>query len=120
MDLDLKATEEALADLLVTDLSAGSSELRKSLPALLEELQNKDRLVMALAGGNGTEYRLQTRESSWYDEFRAQEAELEAAPQRVEQKRAELLKTRFCRGPQEGSRHPRQGERGSRTHPYLR
>jgi hypothetical protein len=97
MDLGLKATEEALADLLVTDLSAGSSELRKSLPALLEELQNKDRLVMALAGGNGIEYRLQTRESSaWYDEFRAQEAELKAAPQRVEQKRADLLKTRFA------------------------
>ena len=96
MDIGLKATEEVLADLLVTDLSAGSSELRKKLPALLDELQNKDRLVMALAGGNGTEYRLQTRESSsWYDEFRAQEAELKAAPQRVEQKRADLLKTRF-------------------------
>lgn len=96
MDIGLKATEEALADLLVTDLSAGSSELRKQLPALLDELQNKDRLVMALAGGSGTEYRLQTRESSaWYDEFRAQEAELKAAPQRVEQKRADLLKGRF-------------------------
>jgi hypothetical protein len=97
MDIGLKATEDALADLLVTDLSAGSAELRKKLPALLEELQNKDRLVMALAGGSGTEYRLQTRESSaWYDEFRAQEAELKAAPQRVEQKRADLLKTRFA------------------------
>ncbi len=97
MDLGLQATEDVLADLLVTDLSAGSSELRKSLPALLDELQNKDRLVMALAGGNGTEYRLQTRESSaWYDEFRAQEAELKAAPQRVEQKRADLLKARFA------------------------
>lgn len=96
MDIGLKATEEVLADLLVTDLSAGSSELRKKLPALLDELQNKDRLVMALAGSNGTEYRLQTRESSsWYDEFRAQEAELKAAPQRVEQKRADLLKARF-------------------------
>lgn len=96
LDIGLKATEDALADLLVTDLSAGSSELRKKLPALLDELQNKDRLVMALAGGSGTEYRLQTRESSsWYDEFRAQEAELKAAPQRVEQKRADLLKARF-------------------------
>lgn len=96
LDLGLKATEDVLADLLVTDLSSGSSELRKKLPALLDELQNKDHLVMALAGGNGTEYRLQTRESSaWYDEFRAQEAELKAAPQRVEQKRADLLKVRF-------------------------
>jgi hypothetical protein len=96
LDLGLKATEDVLADLLVTDLSAGSSELRKKLPDLLDELQNKDRLVMAMAGGSGTEYRLQTRESSaWYDEFRAQEAELKAAPQRVEQKRSDLLKTRF-------------------------
>ncbi len=96
LDLGLKATEDVLADLLVTDLSAGSSELRKKLPTLLDELQNKDRLVMALAGGSGTEYRLQTRESSaWYDEFRAQEAELKAAPQRIEQKRADLLKARF-------------------------
>lgn len=97
LDIGLKATEDALADLLVTDLSAGSSELRKQLPALLGELQNKDRLVMALAGSSGTEYRLQTRESSaWYDEFRAQEAELKAAPQRVEQKRSDLLKNRFA------------------------
>ena len=96
LDLGLKATEDVLADLLVTDLAAGSSELRKKLPALLDELQNKDRLVMALAGGSGTEYRLQTRESSaWYDEFRAQEAELKDAHQRVEQKRADLLKARF-------------------------
>jgi hypothetical protein len=96
LDLGLKATEDALADLLVTDLSAGSSDLRKKLPAALDELQNKDRLVMVLAGASGSEYRLQTRESSaWYDEFRAQEAELKAAPQRVEQKRADLLKTRL-------------------------
>ncbi|QDZ26590.1 BREX system P-loop protein BrxC [Noviherbaspirillum sp. UKPF54] len=97
LDIGLKATEDALADLLVTDLSAGSSELRKKLPALLEELQNKDRLVMALAGSGGIEYRLQTRESSaWYDEFRAQEAVLKASPQLVEQKRTNLLKTRFA------------------------
>ena len=50
---------------------------------------------MALDGGNGTEYRLQTRESSaWYEEFRAQEAELKAAPQRSEVQRAELPKAR--------------------------
>ena len=96
LEIGLKATDDTLADLLVTDLAAGSAELRKKLPALLDELQNKDRLVMALVGGSGTEYRLQTRESSaWYDEFRAQEAELKAAPQRVEQKRSDLLKARF-------------------------
>lgn len=96
-DIGLKATEEALADLLVRNLAEGSAELRKKLPGLLDELQNKDHLVMALAGSNGTEYRLQTPESSaWYDEYRAQEAELRAAPQRLEQKRADLLKSRFA------------------------
>lgn len=97
LETGLKATEDVVADLLVTNLSAGSSELRKQLPDLLMELQDKDRLIMALAGSSGTEYRLQTRESSaWHDEFRAQEAELKAAPQRVEQRRAELFKARFA------------------------
>lgn len=97
LDIGIKATEEALADLLVSDLSQGSSELRKRIPGLLAELQNHDRLIMALAGPHGTEYRLQTRESSaWYDEFRAQDAELKSAPQRVEQKRADLFKARFA------------------------
>jgi len=86
-----------LADLLVTDLANGSSDLRKQLPELLHKLQNDDRLVMSLAGPNGLEYRLQTVESSaWYEEFRAQEAELKASPQRIEQQRADLFKARFA------------------------
>jgi len=96
MDIGLKATEDVLADLLVTDLKSGSLELRKALPPLLEELQKKDRLIMALDGAHGAEYRLQTRESSaWYDEFRSQEAEFKAAPQRIEVQRVELFKARF-------------------------
>ncbi len=96
LDIGLKATDDVLADLLVTDLASGSSELRKQLPDLLHKLQNDDRLIMSLAGPNGLEYRLQTIESSaWYEEFRAQEAELKAAPQRVEQQRADLFKARF-------------------------
>ena len=96
LDIGLKATDDVLADLLVTDLASGSSELRKQLPELLHNLQNEDRLVMSLAGPNGLEYRLQTIESSaWYEEFRAQEAELKSAPQRVEQRRTDLLKERF-------------------------
>lgn len=97
LDIGIKANQDVLADLLVTDLSAGSAELRKKLPVLLEELQNKDRLIMALAGASGTEYRLQTRESSsWYDEFRAQETELKGSPQRLEQKRSDLVRARFA------------------------
>lgn len=95
LDLGLRATEDTLADLLVTDLKTGSGELRKALPSCLDELQHQDRIIMALDGGSGTEYRLQTRESSaWYEEFRAQEAELKAAPQRIEVQRATLFKTR--------------------------
>ena len=96
LELGLKATEEALADLLVTDLAAGSASLRQQLPTLLKELQDTDRLIMAIAGTNGIEYRLQTRESSaWHEEYRAREAEFKAAPLLIEQKRVELLKTRF-------------------------
>lgn len=96
LDLGLKATEDVLADLLVTDLAEGSASLRKQLPDLLTQLQQDDRLIMALSGSQGTEYRLQTRESgSWYDTFRAHEAELKGAPQQVEQKRAEALRTRL-------------------------
>jgi hypothetical protein len=96
LDIGLKATEDTLADLLVTDLAQGSGPLRQALPDLLHELQADDRLIMALSSSHGMEYRLQTRESSaWYDTYRAQETELKAAPQRVEQKRAELLKARL-------------------------
>lgn len=94
--IGLKPTEDVLADLLVTDLKGGSTELRRTIPALLDELQEKDHLVMALEGPNGAEYHLQTRESSaWYDEFRSQESQLKASPQNIEVKRADFFKARF-------------------------
>ncbi|EIC19850.1 hypothetical protein Thi970DRAFT_03455 [Thiorhodovibrio frisius] len=95
-DIGLRATEDSLADLLVTDLSGGSSTLRKRIPALLDELHNKDGLVMAIATPAGTEYRLQTAESSaWHDEYRKQVAELSANTQRLEMERIDLFKTAY-------------------------
>lgn len=95
-EIGLRATDEVLADLLVVDLGAGSAELRNALPALLDELQSQDRLIMALQGGEGTEYRLQTRESStWHDEFRSLETALKAAPKEIDVERADLIKARF-------------------------
>jgi hypothetical protein len=95
-DIGLRATDDSLADLLVTDLAGGSSELRKRIPGLLGELQNKEGLVMAIATPAGTEYRLQTAESSaWHDEFRKQESELSANTQRLEMERIELFKAAY-------------------------
>jgi hypothetical protein len=95
-DVGVRATEDTLADLLVDDLAAGSGMLRRRLPGLLDELQNKDGLVMALSTPAGTEYRLQTAESSaWHDEYRRQVSELSANLQRLEMERMDLFKAAY-------------------------
>jgi hypothetical protein len=95
-DIGLRATVDNLADLLVSDLAAGSSALRKRIPGLLGALHNEDGLVMAIATPAGTEYRLQTAESSaWHDEFRKQVAELSANTQRLEMERIDLFKAAY-------------------------
>ena len=92
----IKATEGVLADLLVEDLSQGSTELRKQVPKQLKALLKKG-VVMSMNTGGETEYRLQTQESSqWYDTYRQQEAELSGNPQRLETERDDLL-TKFTR-----------------------
>jgi hypothetical protein len=97
-DLGVRATAETIADLLVTDLAEGSADMRKRVAALLDQLQAKDGLVMAISDGQGTEYRLQTKESSaWQTEFRQHEAELKGASARVENERADRLRARFAK-----------------------
>lgn len=87
-DIGLRATPEALADLLVEDITAGSADLRKRIPALLKQLED-DGLVMSI----DNEYRLQTRESSaWHDEYRKQLSELTSNPARIEEDRLTLLR----------------------------
>ena len=95
-DVGVRATEDTLADLLVDDLAGGSGPLRRRLPDLLTELQNKDGLVMALATPAGTEYRLQTAESSaWNDEYRRQVSELSSNLPRLEMERLDLFKSAY-------------------------
>jgi hypothetical protein len=95
-DIGLRATEDSLADLLVTELAGGSSTLRKRIPGLLDALQNKDGLLMAIATASGTEYRLQTAESSaWHDEYRKQVSELSSNTQRLEMERIDLFKAAY-------------------------
>ena len=61
-EIGIKATADVLADLLVTDLSSGSSTLRSKLPVLLDSCE----LLMKI----DDEYRIQTEENqAWNDEF---------------------------------------------------
>jgi len=87
-DLGITASQEILADLLVTDLRAGSADLRKRLPDLLSELEESGKVMRV-----GDEYRMQTRESSaWNDEYRSQIAAILGDPQRVASERADLVR----------------------------
>lgn len=84
----VRATADALADLLVEDLAAGSATLRARIPALLEQLVEGGKLMLV-----GEEYRLQTRESAeWEAEFRRRNAQIRADDARIAGDRADELK----------------------------
>jgi len=89
-EVGIRATIDAIADLMVTDLKAGSSELRSRLPELLNP--DKCKLLMKV----GDEYRIQTEESTaWNDEFSSQRSQLGNEPHRVEAERDDRIKKRF-------------------------
>ena len=68
-DAGIRATADTLADLVVTDLPAGSAELRRRVPELLDALVEQGKLQKV-----EDEYRLQTREGQeWEGEFRRRE-----------------------------------------------
>jgi len=92
--IDVKASEDILADLLVENLSEGSTELRKRVPQQLEKLAAAG-TIMVLDGGGENEYRLQTQESSaWHDTYRQQEADIAGNPQRIDTVRDDMLAKR--------------------------
>ena len=67
LETGVKATADALADLLVEDVTAGSAPLRQQVPILLQELVDDGRLILV-----NEEYRLQTPESEeWNTDYRA-------------------------------------------------
>ena len=67
----IRATVETLADLMVSDLSAGSAPLRAKLPALLDSCPALQKI--------GSEYHVQTKEGAeWSQEFKAQTAALKS------------------------------------------
>ncbi len=87
-ELGIRATVDTLADLLVEDLSNGSSMLRGKLPGLLDRCE----LLMKV----GDEYRIQTEESSaWNDEFLSQRSVLSNETHRIEAERNDRLRRKF-------------------------
>lgn len=87
-DLGVRATADVLADLLVEDLKAGSAELRKKVPELLQALVQAGQLMFV-----DDEYRLQTPESaSWDAEFRKNFNRIVNDDARIASERADLLR----------------------------
>ena len=87
VDIGVRATSEALADLLVKDLARDGAALRRQLPKLLNDLVGAGTLMRL-----DNEYSLQTRESSeWEAEFRNRQARLVNDPTRMSSIRAQLL-----------------------------
>jgi len=88
-DAGIRATPETLADLLVTDLTRSSADLRKKVTLLLERLV-ADGAVMRVE----TEYRMQTREGSeWNLSYQAALSKLMNDDGKIASERSQLLKT---------------------------
>lgn len=87
-EIGIRATIDTLADLLVEDLSRGSSALRGKLPGLLD----RSELLMKV----GDEYRIQTEESTaWSDEFLGQRSSLASEAHRIEAERDDRIRRKF-------------------------
>ncbi len=87
-EIGIRATADTVADLLVEDISQGSSRLRGTLPGMLDRCE----LLMKV----GDEYRIQTEESAaWNDEFQSQCSFLFNESHRLEAERNERLRKKF-------------------------
>ena len=87
-EIGIRANVDSLADLLVEDLSSGSSSLRSKLPGLLDHCE----LLMKV----GEEYRIQTEESSaWTDEFLSQRSALSNEAHRIHAERDDRIRRMF-------------------------
>ncbi len=88
-EIGIKANVDSIADLMVTDLSQGSSFIRSKLPDLMEKCE----LLIKVKD----EYRIQTEESSaWNDEFLSQRSALNNEAHRIEAERDDRIRSRFA------------------------
>lgn len=93
-DLGVRATENVLADLLVTDLTTDSAPLRALVPELLKRLDTEHNLLMAITDGGQVVYRENTKESAnWQADFQAADAEIRSSKPKLDGTRADLMKT---------------------------
>ncbi|HEV3342284.1 MAG TPA: BREX system P-loop protein BrxC [Pirellulales bacterium] len=89
LDAGIRANAETLADLLVTDLTKSSAELRKKVPELLEKLVASGAVMQV-----EDEYRMQTRAGSeWNQAYQEARNKLLADLGKLASERSQLLKT---------------------------
>jgi len=87
-EIGIKATTDTVSDLLIQDLSSGSSGLRSQLPGLMDKCE----LLMKV----NDEYRIQTEESAaWNDEFLSQRNQLANEAHRIETERDDRIRKKF-------------------------
>ena len=87
-DDGVRANADTLVDLLVSDLKTDRPKLEQQVPKLLKQLVDAGQLMAV-----ETEYRLQTREGAvWTHEFNRRRTSALNDDQRINSKRAELLR----------------------------
>ena len=88
-DTGIRANAETLADLLVTELTSSSAELRKKIPELLDKLVASGAVMQV-----EDEYRMQTREGSeWNQAYQEVLHRVLNDPGKIGSERAQLLQT---------------------------
>lgn len=88
-DAGVRADADTLADLLVTDLTTSSAELRKNVPILLEKLVAAGAIMQV-----DNEYRMQTREGSeWNQMYLEAKNRLLNDPGKLASERSQLLRS---------------------------
>jgi hypothetical protein len=89
LDAGVRADADTLADLLVTDLTTSSAELRKKVPLLLEKLVTSGAIMQV-----ENEYRMQTREGSeWNQMYLEARNKLLNDPGKLASARSQLLRS---------------------------
>lgn len=93
----IRANKDTLADLLVEDLNVDSSELRRKIPSLLNNLVEEGLLMVV--DEDGEEYRFQTREGTeWDADFNQRYASIRDNSTRIASERSDFIKEEITKG----------------------